>query len=313
MIQTKCINGHYFDCEEYQYCPVCGAVSIEKDKGADTGKKKLVNPFSFIKKEPAKKVKAEPMPDGRVDKTFGILNFGQNNQSTAEPVFTEESFSDYNDSRMNFDIDDEMYLESDPVVEDNHDRYEEFSRESYASMPPQPEPKPVPRGETSSQQGRLEQQFASAQAKTVGFFGASSASVPQSNAVAPNPRSSSAATGPVEPVVGWLVAIKGEHLGECFNIYSGKSSLGRSQNNRIILAKDLQISREKHAFIMYEPKKRQFFIQSGDSSGLTYLNDENIIGSHVINAFDILELGGSQFVFVPLCGDKFAWENYIGK
>lgn len=32
MIQTKCINGHYFDCEEYEYCPVCGAVSIEKDK-----------------------------------------------------------------------------------------------------------------------------------------------------------------------------------------------------------------------------------------------------------------------------------------
>ena len=89
--------------------------------------------------------------------------------------------------------------------------------------------------------------------------------------------------------------------------------MGRSQNNRIVFSKDGQISREKHAFIMYEPKKREFFIQSGDSSGLTYLNDENVIGSKKINAFDIIELGGSQFVFVPLCCERFAWESYLGK
>ena len=35
MIQTKCLNGHYFDCEEYEYCPICGAVSIEKDRIPD--------------------------------------------------------------------------------------------------------------------------------------------------------------------------------------------------------------------------------------------------------------------------------------
>ena len=32
MIKTKCINGHYFDFEEHEYCPVCGADSIEKNK-----------------------------------------------------------------------------------------------------------------------------------------------------------------------------------------------------------------------------------------------------------------------------------------
>jgi len=31
MIQTKCRNGHYFDGEEYIYCPVCGSESIEND------------------------------------------------------------------------------------------------------------------------------------------------------------------------------------------------------------------------------------------------------------------------------------------
>ena len=89
--------------------------------------------------------------------------------------------------------------------------------------------------------------------------------------------------------------------------------MGRNPDNRIVFAKDGQISREKHAFIMYEPKKHEFFIQSGDSSGLTYVNNENIIGAKKIDAYDIIELGGSQFIFIPLCCDRFSWENYLGK
>ena len=51
MIQTKCLNGHYFDCEEYEYCPICGAVSIEKDRIPDGEKKKSgfsLNPVTVL-------------------------------------------------------------------------------------------------------------------------------------------------------------------------------------------------------------------------------------------------------------------------
>ena len=87
MIQTKCINGHFFDCEEYEYCPMCGALSIEKDKVPDEAKKK--KGFDFFKpKPPIKPVETKPVPPGRVDKTFGILGFGKKNSDriVTQPV-----------------------------------------------------------------------------------------------------------------------------------------------------------------------------------------------------------------------------------
>ena len=73
MIQTKCINGHYFDCEEYEYCPVCGAVSIEKDRIPDGGKKKSGITFPFIKpKPPVKTVESIPVPSKSNNETFSI-------------------------------------------------------------------------------------------------------------------------------------------------------------------------------------------------------------------------------------------------
>ncbi len=297
MIKTRCLNGHYFDCEEYEYCPVCGALSVERNKASDEAKKKK----GFFKQESKKKdVETKVVPDGRVDKTFGILGFSKKDSDRiAAKQVSEGIFFDDNTSTADFDIEDEIYIESDPVVNDTEQS--------------EPEQEQIPVKNKSGTDIGLGQQLANAQAKTVGFFSMPNSSSVQSNSVNPGNTPSREHSGPVEPVVGWLVAIKGDHLGECFNIYSGKSSMGRSQNNRIVFAKDGQISREKHAFVMYEPKKREFFIQSGDSSGLTYLNDENIMGSKKLNAFDIIELGGSQFIFVPLCCDRFSWESYIGK
>lgn len=301
MIQTKCINGHFFDCEEYEYCPMCGALSIEKDKVPDEAKKK--KGFDFFKpKPPIKPVETKPVPPGRVDKTFGILGFGKKNSDriVTQPV-NDTPLLDDNSNIADFEFEDDIYTESEPIVNDNNDVRQ-----------PETEQAPVQKNEIKADSG-LGQQLANAQAKTIGFFSASNVSSVNSGAAVQSNPSAQYSGGPVEPVVGWLVAVKGEHLGECFNIYSGKSSMGRNPDNRIVFAKDGQISREKHAFIMYEPKKHEFFIQSGDSSGLTYVNNENIIGAKKIDAYDIIELGGSQFIFIPLCCDRFSWENYLGK
>ena len=117
--------------------------------------------------------------------------------------------------------------------------------------------------------------------------------------------------GSSEPIVGWLVCIKGIHLGDAFIIYSGKNSIGRSDDNRIVITGDNSISRSKHAFIVYEPKKRNFYLQPGDSSGLTYLNEEYITESKLLSSKDVIELGESKFIFIPLCGQDFSWEEYI--
>ena len=65
------------------------------------------------------------------------------------------------------------------------------------------------------------------------------------------------------------------------------------------------------SIITYEPKHRQFYIKPGESSGLTYLNEEYITETKKISEKDVIELGECKFIFIPLCGENFTWEEYI--
>ena len=114
----------------------------------------------------------------------------------------------------------------------------------------------------------------------------------------------------IDPVTGWLVCIKGEYKGDCFNIITGRNSVGRSLTMNIALAKEKSVSREKHASIIFEPNKRVFYIQSGDSSGLTYVNDELVLTVKELKEKDVITLGESKFVFISLAGEKFSWDDY---
>ncbi len=114
------------------------------------------------------------------------------------------------------------------------------------------------------------------------------------------------------PVTGWLVCIEGEHLGKSFEIHMGKNSIGRGDGNDIRLSNDMAVSRDTQADIVYEPKKRIFFVvPRTDGNNLVYLNEEYIDGRNLLNDRDILEVGSSKLMFVRLCGDEFAWEDII--
>ena len=115
----------------------------------------------------------------------------------------------------------------------------------------------------------------------------------------------------VDPVVGWLVCLKGRHLGESFSISTGRNAVGRGISNKITLSKDNKVSREKHVWITYEPKRRQFYVQPGEGSGLAYLNGEMVMESHLLHAKDKLEIGDGMYLLIPLCDETFSWEDYI--
>lgn len=116
-----------------------------------------------------------------------------------------------------------------------------------------------------------------------------------------------------DPVVGWLVAVSGPHFGKSFQIYVGRNTIGRDNENRIVLDGDMSISRSAHAIITFEPKRCDYFVQPGTSSGLAYINGGFLGTIQKLNKQDIVELGGSKFVFVPLCGPEFSWEKYLVK
>ncbi len=50
-------------------------------------------------------------------------------------------------------------------------------------------------------------------------------------------------------------------------------------------------------------------ILPGDSNGLVYLNGEAVYLPQQLNAYDVIEMGESQFLFVPFCGEHYMWED----
>ncbi|MBQ2746009.1 MAG: FHA domain-containing protein [Lachnospiraceae bacterium] len=116
-------------------------------------------------------------------------------------------------------------------------------------------------------------------------------------------------TGGVDPVTGWLVCIEGPQYGKDFKIKAGKNFMGRADNMQIQILGDNAISRVNHAAIIYDHKNRSTFLMPGDSQGLVYLNNEAVYAPTELHQYSLIELGRSKFIFIPLCGEHFEWED----
>lgn len=114
----------------------------------------------------------------------------------------------------------------------------------------------------------------------------------------------------VNPVVGWLVCIEGADFGKSFVIKCGGNFIGRAEHMDVVLQGDQSISREKHAIILYEPKRREFIAQAGESRELFYLNDEVVLNPVRLKQHDILTIGNTRLMFFPCCGEHFSWDDY---
>ena len=113
----------------------------------------------------------------------------------------------------------------------------------------------------------------------------------------------------VEPVVGWLVCIKGAYRGESFKLKSGRNFIGRAANMDIVLGADQSVSRLHHAAVVYDPKSRAFIVAAGDARELCYLNGDVVVTSQRLQAYDVLTLGNTELMLIPLCGEKFSWDD----
>lgn len=114
----------------------------------------------------------------------------------------------------------------------------------------------------------------------------------------------------LEPVVGWLVCVKGNHFGEDFRLKVGRNFIGRAAGMDVVLSGDSSVSRDKHAVILYEPKNNMFIVQPGDARELFYLNDAVVLNSVEMKAYDSLQVGDSTLMLVPFCAaGKFSWDD----
>lgn len=113
----------------------------------------------------------------------------------------------------------------------------------------------------------------------------------------------------IDPVVGWFVCVEGADKGRDFRIRSERNFIGRSSSMDVAITGDNTISKENHAVVSFNPRKGSFFLSPGDGRGLIYLNDDEVAVPTELNAYDQIELGETKLVFVPLCGDKFSWNQ----
>ena len=113
----------------------------------------------------------------------------------------------------------------------------------------------------------------------------------------------------IDPVVGWLVCVEGPDKGRDYRIRTERNFIGRKDSNDIVIKGDDSISRERHAIISYNPRKRSFRLSPGESRGLIYHNDEEVLTPLELQAYDLLELGKTELMFIPFCGEGFSWDT----
>ncbi|MBI4906008.1 MAG: FHA domain-containing protein [Acidobacteria bacterium] len=112
----------------------------------------------------------------------------------------------------------------------------------------------------------------------------------------------------IDPVVGWLVCIDGKDKGRDFRIHTERNFLGRSANQDICITGDDTISREKHAILSFDPKKNEFWIQPGESSGLLYINGDAVYVPARLKDRDTIEVGQTRLAFLSFVNENFQWQ-----
>ena len=112
----------------------------------------------------------------------------------------------------------------------------------------------------------------------------------------------------VDPVVGWLVCIEGPLRGTAWNLHAGYNYIGRETGD-IHIQGDDQISREKHATVAYYGKNHTYYVGPAEGRNIIELNGEPVFSSTQLGSRDIIKMGTTKLLFVPLCGEDFNWDQ----
>ena len=115
----------------------------------------------------------------------------------------------------------------------------------------------------------------------------------------------------IVPVVGWMIILTGAYKGSDFKVHAGYNDIGRETGD-IIIPGDNTISREKDANITYVPQTNRFYIAHVQGKSVLTVNDAPVVGGTVeLNPYDVITIGNTKFVFIPLCGPRFNWKDGV--
>lgn len=281
MERIICAKGHFYDGDKYKECPHCaaGAPAIKEDKfsvrheeitGEKKGEKKAARGKKNLFCRREEKKPRESPELPGYKKTVLLQEVRERESEERQKAVWEEEKWQKEMQKSKQESGQEQ--KSKQQGEEQDPRQDSESRTDISAV--------FAKAMQSSQ--------AWDEGKTVGYFGAGRNT---------------------EPPVGYLICISGEDTGTGFPLKSGNNSLGRSASMDVIIM-DEKVSRSKQAFVMYEPRKREFFVKPGESSGLCYLNDDVVLGPTKMKQFDLIQLGDTKLMLIPVCCDRFSWDDY---
>lgn len=111
------------------------------------------------------------------------------------------------------------------------------------------------------------------------------------------------------PVVGWLVCTDGPAKGTDYRIRAGYNYMGRAEHMDICVTGDKQIGRERHAMIAYDQEEKVFFFGPADGKSIVRLNGKMVMVPSELHPYDVITIGTTKLIFVPLCGERFSWDE----
>ena len=112
-----------------------------------------------------------------------------------------------------------------------------------------------------------------------------------------------------QPVVGWLVCIDGPAKGRDYRIHSQYNYIGRAQHMDICISGDDCISAERAAVIAYDSEEKFFSFGPSMGHNVVRVNGKMLMNAVVLNAYDELTIGKTKLLFIPLCGERFDWND----
>ena len=105
----------------------------------------------------------------------------------------------------------------------------------------------------------------------------------------------------------FLVCTDGPMTGASFVFQENKAIIGRQKNYEISLFRDPSVSRSPHAIIKYDKDSLTYTVAPGDAEKRVSVNGTFITSEQSLGIYDILGIGQSRLLFIPVCSEKFAW------
>ena len=117
---------------------------------------------------------------------------------------------------------------------------------------------------------------------------------------------------PLDPdlVVGWLVCVSGPARGRSYELHTGRNFIGRVAIMDVALPEDTAVARERQASVIFDPRTARFSVTANETRELTYVNDELVYDHCDLTANDVLLVGSTRLMLVPLYGSGFAWAEW---